>query len=494
MKRSFQNILLLSLSILVSSKGMSQMLPKRLHPLGNPIRGPLSNSINDIQIIDDEVWIGSYGLSRTADNGATWTGYSQADGLGKGSISAIAERNGTIWVATGYDTLVPNSGALSAGGGLSCSTDQGKTWHWIPQPIDSLNETAYAPTTTHIQNLSYDIALTDEAIWIASWGGGLRRSFDIETGESWKVVTVDDLPFDVSNNNYIHMAFSVIYDETALWVGSAAGIHKSMDGGETWTTFNHQNQPEGISGNFVVAIAHQPTNEKDIIWAATIEAVDADEYRAVSKTEDGGLTWTVMLENEFAHNFEFDPVDGAVYVATDNGLFKSLDYGETWAVFPQIIDSETGEKVYTTEINSVAVGTDQTLWAGTNDGLAQSADLGVTWTIHRAFQTPGENKRPKTYAYPNPFSPLRHNLINGDGHVRFQYCTSEDVKVTVRVYDFGMSLVKTVVDGKDRPAGDFSEVWDGRNELGDMAANGVYFYKITFSKGETLWGKVMVVN
>lgn len=491
MKQAVRYLLIVCLSFLPSSRGTSQALPKRFQPTANPVRGPQSNSINDIRIIDDEVWIGSFGVTRTTDNGSTWVGYGRKDGLGKGSVSALAERNGVVWVATGYDTLVPNAGDLPAGGGLSYTSDQGETWHWIPQPIDSLNETEYAPTTTHIQNLSYDIALTDEAVWIASWGGGLRRS--VNMGTTWEVITFDGLPFDVSNNNFIHMAFSVIYDETALWAGSAAGIHKSTDGGETWTTFSHQNQPAGISGNFVVAIAHQQFGEKDIIWAATVEAVDMDEYRAVSKTDDGGLTWTIMLENEFAHNFGFDPVDGSVYVATDNGLFKSIDFGENWAVFPQIVDSETGEKVYTTEINSVAVGLDQTLWIGTNDGLAQSAD-GITWTIYRAFKTPGEDRTPKTYAYPNPFSPLRHNTINEDGHVRFQYHTSREVSVTVRVYDFGMNLVKTVVEDRARPQGDFAEVWDGRNELGDMVANGVYFYKITFSKGECLWGKVMVVN
>jgi len=492
MKQSNHYILTFCLFLLFISKGMAQMIPKPFRHTGRPVSGPLSNSINDILIIGDDVWVGSYGVSHTTDNGNSWIGYTQADGLGKGSVSAIAERDGVIWVATGYDTLISNSGELPAGGGLSYTLDQGENWYWIPQPIDSLDENEYAPTTTHIQNLSYDIAITDEAVWIASWGGGLRRSFDM--GESWEVVTVDGLPFDVSNNNFIHMAFAVMYNEYALWVGSAEGIHKSIDNGETWTTFSHQNQPDGISGNFVVAIAYQQFGDKDIVWAATIEAVDADEFRAVSKTEDGGLTWTITLENEFAHNFGFDPVDGSVYVTTDNGLFKSNDFGETWAVFPQIVDSEKGEKVYTTEINSVAVGPDQTLWVGTNDGLAQSPDLGMTWKIHRAFQTPGEGKTPKTYAYPNPFSPLRDNLIDGDGYVRFQYQTKQDVRVTVRVYDFGMNLVKTVVDGKSRPAGDFAEVWDGRNTLGDMVANGVYFYKVSLSPGAALWGKVMVVN
>jgi hypothetical protein len=58
-----------------------------------------------------------------------------------------------------------------------------------------------------------------------------------------------------------------------------------------------------------------------------------------------------------------------------------------------------------------------------------------------------------------------------------------------------MNLVRTIVKDKMLPTpGDYSEVWDGRNEIGDMVANGVYFYKITLSGDESFWGKVMVVN
>jgi len=79
--------------------------------------------------------------------------------------------------------------------------------------------------------------------------------------------------------------------------------------------------------------------------------------------------------------------------------------------------------------------------------------------------------------------------------VRFQYRTTRPTKVAVRVYDFGMNLVRTVTEGKDRSiAGDYAEMWNGRNDVGDMVANGVYFYKVSLSSGESFWGKVMVVN
>ena len=86
-------------------------------------------------------------------------------------------------------------------------------------------------------------------------------------------------------------------------------------------------------------------------------------------------------------------------------------------------------------------------------------------------------------------------MVGDEGHVRFQYRTRSASSVTVKVYDFSMNLVRTVVEGKERPAtGDYSEVWDGKNDLGDSVANGVYFYRISIDGAAPLWGKVMVVN
>lgn len=467
-------------------------IPKQMRSLMNasPASGPGGNAINGILILDNDVWVAAgLSLSRTSDNGHTWTDFTRDDGLGRGNVIAIAGRNDTIWTATAFDSTTV-LGTLDVGGGLSYSTDGGLSWHWIPQPVDSADVTEYRPITTEVLNVTWDIALADSAVWIASWGGGLRRSMNM--GESWEVVTVDGLPFN-ADAHLAHLAFAVVFDGTALWVGTAGGVHKSTDGGETWTTFSHQNQPEGISGNFVVAIGRQITDEKNVVWARTAEASDASEYRGISKSEDGGLTWTVPLEGVLGWNFAFDAE--IVYVAADEGLYKSLDYGDTWAVFPQIVDSETGERVYAREVYSVAVGGDGGLWVGTGDGLALTLDDGLTWKIFRAFQETGTDGVPETYAYPNPFSPLRHNVAGGDGHVRFQYRTHGPASVNVRVYDFGMNLVRTVVAEKERPvAGDYAEVWDGRNDVGDMVANGVYFYNIRFSNGAPLWGKVMVVN
>ena len=99
----------------------------------------------------------------------------------------------------------------------------------------------------------------------------------------------DDLPFEPFDN-LNHRAFSTITTDNILWVGTAGGINRSFDNGENWVNFNHQNQDNPISGNFVVALANQKWQDRNILWAATREADGEGEFRAVSFSEDFGFT------------------------------------------------------------------------------------------------------------------------------------------------------------------------------------------------------------
>jgi len=477
----FMNLLLCSLAGAQVKKFTAFKFEERFTRL-------LSNAITDILVHDDEIWFGTgKGLTVTRDDGDSFTSFFLREGIGKGSVSALAIDKSTIWVATGFDTTT-SEGDLPAGSGFSYSSDGGETWTRIPQPIDSRDEDRYNPTTTNVNNLTYDIAFDDSYVWIVSFGGGLRRSGDY--GQTWEMVTPDEHSFEPLT--YLnHRPFSVITTDKAVWVGTAGGINKSTDGGETWTNYTAQ-VGSGISGNFVVALAEQKLPGKSIIWAATWKAEGEEEYYAVSKTENNGLIWETCLYGEQVHNFGFNGEE--VFAVSDNGLWKSNDFGETWARYPQIVDHTTAEKIYTEEYYSTAYN-DGILWAGTGDGLANTVNNGITWNIFRAINKPENSMELYTYAYPNPFSPLRHNRIENDGHVRIQYNILKDTEVTIQVYDFSMRLVKTVVQNKFRPGSfDYSEVWDGRDASGRMVANGVYFYKLVKKGEKTLFGKIVILN
>lgn len=312
-----------------------------------------------------------------------------------------------------------------------------------------------------------------------------------DRGKNWVVQPPDNYNFNP--DQYLnHRVFSLLAVGDTLWVGTAEGINVSYDAGKTWTTqFTHQNQQQPISGNFVVSLALQTIGNRKIIWAGTANAEDPNEVRATSWSADGGLSWKTGLQGKFAWNFAFD--GETVYACTDSGFWKSPDAGDTWDVFPQITDQETREKFYTVEYYSVGVTPNKRLWVGSADGLAFTDNNGLTWNILRAFVVPAADGEPRIYAYPNPFTPLRHNQIGGDGFVRFQFNTTATTRAKVRIFDFAMDLITTIDDGRVFPPGNWSIAWNGKTADGKLLANGVYFYQLEIEDGK-YWGKLLIVD
>ena len=447
---------------------------------------PYSTSLKGYGIIDlltkdSLLWAASgYALNKTGDGGEHWQIYTKDQHKSKGGISAIGYMDEqTLWIATAFDTTARGE-ELSAGGGLSYTRDNGATWTHISQPIDSVEVEAYEPTTTTIQNITYDIAFVDSTIWIASFGGGLRRSDDM--GQTWQVVTTDGNPFDPLNSVYglNHRAFSLLYENGNLWVGTAQGISKSSDNGQTWERYTASNQEQHISGNFVVSLGYQPFDNS--IWAATIEATDTSEVRAVSKTSNGGQTWEVMLEGNFAHNFGFD--GPKVYVAADEGLFVSDDGGNNWYKAGDIRSEDSREELFFEEYYSVTVqsiGIEKSLWVGSSRGLALTKDNGNSWSIISAFVSDKKKLTNKVYAYPSPFTPRI------DGFCQFQIDRLTTDKIKIQIFDFSMDKVKTI------PIDYYKPKWDGTNDSGDIVASGIYFFRAEVD-GKVSWGKIAIIN
>jgi len=462
-----------------------------------------SNVIIDIRADTTQtVWLGTgQGISHYFRSHDRWESFGEAHGLGKGGTSALVWTDSIIWAAFAFDTTVGISGA---GGGLAYSRDDGASWTWLPQPRDSnvrVNEHGYSdelgywPTTTHVDNITYDIALSDSFIWTTSKGGGLRRharAADYTDYYRWEVVTPDTHSFHPAEN-LNHIAFAVVFAEGVLWVGTADGINKSTDEGRTWTNYDYFSS--GISGNFVTALAWQDWSHT--LWAATWRAEGASEYYGVTKTTDKGATWEVVLDDEKAqeeegivttvraHNFAFD--DSIVYVCDDAGLWKSPDGGETWGLFPMMrdMDEASGRRFFDPTIYSALAYNG--LWVGGVEGLALSMDMGNTWHLFQtALPLTDVARSAETYAYPNPFSPTRFPVV------RFRYQNPSAGEVSVTIFDFSMTKVTDAGPPVFRPGGELYEIWDGKKN-GTIVANGTYFYRIKKPGGE-VWGKVVILD
>lgn len=486
---------------------------------------PQSNSISKIVPRGDTIWVGSgKGLSYTTDAGRSWKLFTAAETFDGKSVTAIAARGNSIWVASEYSVKHDNQW-VQTGGGLHYSTDRGSTWTFLPQPVDTgkvdtltygRNKIPALAITVPEQNVTWDLTLTHNAVWTASWAGMLRKSTNL--GKSWQRIVLppdnlnrispsDTLHFSMSgvekffkddplyNKDTLHASlnhavFSVYAsDDSTLWVGTANGINKSTDGGISWRKFNHQNQLNPISGNFVVCITEQRWKSKRIVWAATCNAVDPDEKRGVSFSTDGGESWETALLGDFAHNIAVH--DSIVYVAADGGLYRSSDFGQSWTRSGSIVDPANLQRFATSRMTGTAVKGD-TVWVGSDEGLAytfdsQAQSFGSSWKVLRTYvpvQASG-----KTYSYPLPFSPAAEV-------VRIHFSTaSRTSPVTIRIFDFAMAPVKTLLRGATRNGSvEHDETWDGRDDFGRRVSNGIYFYRIEIQDSDPQWGKIFVLQ
>ena len=69
--------------------------------------------------------------------------------------------------------------------------------------------------------------------------------------------------------------------------------------------------------------------------------------------------------------------------------------------------------------------------------------------------------------FPNPFNPT----------TRIAFGLAAPANVSLRIYDTAGRLVRVLVEGA-RPAGNYSELWDGRDARGAAVASGIYFYRL----------------
>lgn len=141
------------------------------------------------------------------------------------------------------------------------------------------------------------------------------------------------------------------------------------------------------------------------------------------------------------------------------------------------------------------------LWVGTSSGLFLSANevpgksgQGPLTCIKRVGSVKSGMKQ--VFASPG---------VLKDGVVRFVYNLSKDAKVTIRVYDYNMDLVKTIIEDQPRLSGDHAaesgrsnnkalDVWDGTNKNGKTVAPGVYYFKISSDNGDRAFGKIVVAK
>jgi len=438
-----------------------------------------------------------------------WESFASEPAFAHPGIFAIAIRRDTVWCSTGYVQDI-NGSDVQTGGGYAYSLDNGTSWGFASQPLDTQadtivqygsNRVRFLPVVVPEQNVTFDIALGASAVWVASWASGLRRTTD--NGVTWTRTVLPNANRDSispsdslsgyevdprNDNNFLAFAVTVESD-SVIWAGTAGGINKSTDGGQSWRKFTTANQSSPILGDWVVAIAVQQRVSGTRVWATNWPADGPNQRFGISYTDDGGESWSGFLQGVRAYAFAFR--DSITYVASNDGVYRTDNGGQSWARSGTIVDPITGATIASSSFFSVGVVAD-TLYAGGADGFAATTDspaepFGFTWRVIRSAEP--LSSEVATYAYPNPFSP-RFDVT------RIHYgLTGSSATVTVEVFDYGMQRVRTILREASRAGlGEYDEVWDGKDDGGARVPNGVYFYRVSVSGTDPAWGKILVLQ
>ncbi len=506
----------------------------------HPTQSILYNSVTNLHAEGDVLWVGPF-LNFTRDGGASWQ-VAHADSLMglTNRVYSLDVDGDVIWVGLGTTRTIESSGtqqAVDLVRGFIFSTDGGATWTYrspdapgdndpettgiLDLPSDTV--TVYGgvalptlPITVPEQSPPWDIDYDPLSgdVWAACQLAGLRRSKD--GGLTWQRIVLPpdttaylspelgyQFPFFVQPTRVPvdqffglnFQLFSVLADAAGtVWAGSAGGLNRSDDGGDSW---HHYTTDDGLTGNWILSIEEQPrAGTSPAIWVATGPGRGVGEHYGAVVSRDHGETFEQVLINETVYDFAFD--GSRVYIAGLGGLFISEDDGRTFRTEREFYDPTQPERTTLPGTAAYAVAVAPSgLWVGTQDGLFKSQDGGDTWRIYRADVPLSPDGLPpnvpasrvpkvEAYAYPNPFSPSSDRLV------RLRYRLEAEGQVTIRILDYGMNLVRRLYDsGSGR--GEREVSWDGISDSGTRVANGPYFYAIQ-TGADTFWGKILVLE
>ena len=298
------------------------------------------------------------GIYRSDNAGETWS-----------LIPATASSNFEFVFDIAFDPFNPDIILAGTRVGIMRSTDAGATWTKLNIMFSQIRGmmSVFSRTT---EGLVYS-ALESNGIFRstdhgATWAGPLRKGIDAT------MYTRIQLAAAPSNGDVVYAAFTS-YDE------SCAGVYKSTDRGENWSTLPvPQDEVEGgdymrEQGQYNSVLTVHPSNPS-IVWAGGIN---------LHRSTNGGSTWRQMSNwYPFAgyqyvhadmHAFVFNPANpNSLVVGCDGGVYRSTNGGSIF------LDSNTG--LVTTQFHSgTPHPSSDVVLGGTIDNGNLRVSSGTSW-------------------------------------------------------------------------------------------------------------------
>ena len=335
--------------------------------------------------------LGTGGLMKTTDNGATFDGVFENEPVAAiGAVAVAPSDSKVVWVGTGEAN---DRNSESWGDGVYRSADGGETWARVGlEKSRMIARIVVHPTDP---NTAWAAVMGD--MWTFGGERGLYKTAD--GGKSWTRVLAAPAPYDdrtgcgdvaVDPSDPNTMYAALYARQRTPWSFSngpdltdgknIGGIFKSTDGGATWKKLE-----KGLPGRTGrIGLSLFAKNAK-IVYAVvgsdeggTADIRDVQSKRGgVFRSEDGGETWTRQSGLDprpfYFSQIRVDPAnDQRVYVL-GFALHVSDDGGKSWR-------EDLGQKLHP-DLHALAIDprNPKRLLLGTDGGAYQSYNAGQAW-------------------------------------------------------------------------------------------------------------------
>ncbi len=300
-----------------------------------------SGRIADIDIHPDDksVWyvaVGSGGVWKTTNSGITWNPiFDDQVSYSIGCVTIDPNNTHTIWVGTGENV---GGRHVGYGDGIYKSEDDGKTW----KNMGLANSEHISEIIVHPSNSNVIWVAVQGPLWTKGGERGVYKSTD--GGGSWKKVLggnewtgATDLKMDPRNPDVLYAATWQRHRTVAAYLGGGpgSGIHRSLDGGETWQKLT-SGIPKSNLGKIGLAISPQ---NPDVVYAA----IELDRTTGgVFMSTNMGMTWTKQSNavagatgpHYYQELYASPHREGQLFLV-NNSMLWSQDHGKTFTFMPR---------------------------------------------------------------------------------------------------------------------------------------------------------------
>ncbi len=272
------------------------------------------------------------GVWKTTNGGNSWLNISDKYfGGSVGSIAIAPSDDNVLYVGMGEESL---RGNVSFGYGIWKSVDAGVTW----KHSGLKNGRHITRLAVHPKNPDVLFAAVLGDLYQNSEERGLYKSED--GGSTWKQliyhsdsVGCNEVVIDPLNHRNVYATTWQVrrtpYDFSSGGVGS--GLWKSKDGGETWINLmTKPGLPKGIIGKVTISASRA---QKNLLYASVEHATNGGLFRSV----DGGETWeNVNKEGKIRQRAWYfsrvycDTKDAQTVYVMNVRFQKSIDGGKTF--------------------------------------------------------------------------------------------------------------------------------------------------------------------